>query len=484
MGWTSIGLPSKIYYKPNVSGYDFLKKYYIQFEVDTDHSNPKSVPCRAKFGHDVWGNGYGTDFFYLYFPNLNGSPKSFLLHNGGSGDGPDTYNERKIPAYTTSFYLNKTWSDDYFTLPECYIFNQGRQGTLGTFSVELFNGSRKNWKYKISTNPLFYDGWTPKAISSPTLTSIVDYGNNQAIISGTAPDTATYSEAYPYRNYVESVLWYTTDSRYEPSVPGDNRKSITLEPGSFSKVVSRIDNSDTNITQFEVGAYVVSDPTYGDNKTASISGVNIKYWKAPGDQIPPEIQPMRNSKNISKITPECVLRCHWNMALVGNSNSNELKYNGCRFYFLIKRKGTSVWETYGGAEDDKGWKFIEVYYEDKTTPQTTAYNSPGFVCYKVSDSNSFYIDIDSKTYNLQKEDIIQVVIQPFTTNLTRDGDRYWWLGASSYSRESVVGSAGIVNIKQSANSWCEGQIYIKTIDGWLEADSVYIKDSFGWKESI
>ena len=102
----------------------------------------------------------------------------------------------------------------------------------------------------------------------------------------------------------------------------------------------------------------------------------------------------------------------------------------------------------------------------------------------MSGSNSFYIDINSETYNLQKEDKIQIVIRPWTTNVNREGSRCWWSGISSYSGEFDVESAGIISIKQSINSWCEGQVYIKTGDGWLEADSVYIKDSSGWEESI
>ena len=102
----------------------------------------------------------------------------------------------------------------------------------------------------------------------------------------------------------------------------------------------------------------------------------------------------------------------------------------------------------------------------------------------MSGFNSFYIDIDSETYNLQKEDTVQIVVQPWTTNISIDNKRHWWVGYASYSSESKIESAGIVDIKQSANSWCEGQVYIKTVDGWLEADSVYIKDSSGWKESI
>jgi hypothetical protein len=481
MEWTSKGLPSKIYYKPNLSGYDFLKKYYIHFEIDTDHNDPKSVLCRAMFGHDNWGTGHGTDFFYLYFPNLNGSSRSFLLHDGGEGTGSSYNSQRKIPYYTDTFYLYKAWNADYFTLPECYIFCQGREGTLGKFSITLFNGSRKNWKYKISTNTSFYDGWTPAGISSPTLTSIVDNGDNRAIISGTAPGTATYSETYPFPNTVESVLWYTT---HEPNVEGNKRKSIKLNPGEFNEVVSMIDKPDTGTTLVEVDAFVESDPKYGDNKAVNITDKNIKYWEAPSDQKQPEIKPMRNSKEISKITPKCTIRCQWEMATPGNSNSSDLKYNGCSFYFLIKRSGTSVWETYGDGVGDNDWKYIDIFYEDKTTPLKTRYNSPGFVCYKVPDYNKFYIDIDSETYNLQKEDVIQVVIQPWTTNVNRSDIRHYWVGLSKPSKESTVESAGIVNIKQSANSWSEGQVYIKTVSGWLEADSVYIKDSSDWKESI
>lgn len=480
MGWTSSGLPGKRYYKPNVSDseYGHLKKYYIQFQVDTDYSNPTSVSCRAKFGHDSWSNGSGSDYFYLYFPDIDGNGKeaSFLLHNG------DT---KVLPDYTSSFTLEKNWNDDYFTLPQCYIFNQGRQ-SIGSFDKSLFDGSRKNWKFEIPKDTSFYDGWTPMSISPPTLISIVDNGNNTATISGTAPGTATpnVTYIYPYPNNVSSTLWYTTDSRYEPNVSGDNRRGISLDPGSFNKVVYRIDNSDTNITQFEVDAWVDSDPTYGDNKTASIIGVGIKYWKAPGTQPIPSIQPIMNGKNLSKVTPKCTLRCQWDMAPVGNSNSSALNHNGCRFYFSIKREGTDIWETYGDNIGENGRRYIDIYYEDKTTPLNTDHNSPGFVCYKVSGSNSFYVDIDSETYDLQKGDKIQIGIQPWTTNITRDGSRRWWAGVNSYSVESVVESAGIVNIKQSANSWIEGQVYIKTTDGWLEADSVYIKDSSGWKESI
>lgn len=423
----------------------------IEFEVLRD-SNSYTVSFKVKYKrkNDWEGNPTnGTIKYNVYVNNsvaASGS-KKFTVPNGGNWvtlvTGSKTIN---LDTLNSGTYTVGYSSVDDTSGATVKAFDCDKQ-TSGSETVSAYAGT---------------------LTTSPTISDLVDNGDNTFSFNFSTPGN-------PTNNSLTNTLTTTVEGDYPTST------SVSVNSGiSDSRTYSG--KSDTNPT-FRANVSLSSDPDYGDTKTASASE-SINFWKAPDTQPTPIIQPMRNGNNVLKVTPKCVLRCQWDMAPPGNSNSSAFEHNGCRFYFLIKRKGTSTWESYGEGAGDNNWKYIDVFYEDKTTPLTTAKNSPGFVFYKVYDSDSFYVDIDSETYNLQKEDRVQVVIQPWTTNINRGGNRRWWIGYSSYSIEKEIESAGIVDIKQSANSWCEGQIYIKTVDGWLESDGVYIKGSSDWEESI
>lgn len=85
-------------------------------------------------------------------------------------------------------------------------------------------------------------------------------------------------------------------------------------------------------------------------------------------------------------------------------------------------------------------------------------------------------------YGVKKGDVIKVIVEAY--DKFGDGTD---LTAMKDSNSIVIESSGVVNAKVAENKWTEGQIYIKTPNGWREALGVFTKvdnSDNGWKESI
>ena len=163
----------------------FLKKYYIEFYYDNDRSSSTELVCRAKFGHSSWGNGYGTDFFYMYVPSWN---TAYRLHNGGDGTDPKYNYQRVIPDYSGEFKLTKNWNATHFTMPDFVVFCQGREGTIGSFDKGIYDDSRKNWHDKESGSSYSVEGIHPSGLDSSKLQIYTSFdGRDKFSIRSTIP---------------------------------------------------------------------------------------------------------------------------------------------------------------------------------------------------------------------------------------------------------------------------------------------------------
>ena len=85
-------------------------------------------------------------------------------------------------------------------------------------------------------------------------------------------------------------------------------------------------------------------------------------------------------------------------------------------------------------------------------------------------------------YDIKKDDAIKVIVEA----CDKFGDDTE-LTAMKDSNSIMIESSGVVRAKVAEDKWTDGQIYIKTLNGWKEATEVYTKvdnTDNGWKESI
>lgn len=511
MAWQNLGGGAKYYYSPNVSGYSYLKQYYVQFQYDDAQSTPTHVVCKAIFKHDTWTKGYGTDFFYLCFLDAYNNISSYpisptLIHHGGTSTNSDTNYQREIPKEIT-FTLTKNYYDEYFSFPKFAIFCQGRQGTLGIFSNDLFNGGRVNWKSIKDGSQLSYDGWTPQSYDSNNSGSITITDNkyNQCCFSWNIPSTLNWGiSGYSYPNYVtKSEIEYTITPNNGGNVTSGSItvKSESDSPPSTYSGISVIDIPNT-ASGFNVTATLKSKGKYNDPTNATATST-VYYYTQPSEYVEnekPTIVSYRDSglTKESKATPKSHLKITWDIETNRNVGSS---VTGCRVYFRTKKRGTPNWIHYGRMTPTTGGRYEDVWFiergtNNKNNMYTIQLNGRNYTVTINHNDNKCYMTIPCEDFGLEKGDSCIVVIEPWHHHLTTsNNDAFWVRTAGEYHSSDVttIESAGIVSgyaNRGTASSpnykWEEGQVYIYN-NGWKEASGVYVNTSgtpTGWKESI
>lgn len=95
------------------------------------------------------------------------------------------------------------------------------------------------------------------------------------------------------------------------------------------------------------------------------------------------------------------------------------------------------------------------------------------------------ITLDNPALYFKPGDIVYANVRAFT-KMGKDGDNNNGDKISTSYVESdrwTVKNAGIVRVKVDSTTWKEGQVWVKTSDGWKEAESILTKTTDGWKES-
>lgn len=491
MAWTNFSKNATHYYNGAIGKDSTLRKYYVTFQYDDAVDTPTYVKCRIRCGNDVWKNGSGSDYFYIYFPNgvyTNTSKtaytNNFLIHNG---------NTKVIPQDTGEFYLFKNWYDEGFTAPTFWICCQGRVGTLGTFYLPYFDGgNRKNFCTKVTSSLPYYDGWTPLSFGNYTGTiGVVDHKDNRVEIKGKTPYDRTWNATYPYPNKVTSAsVEYYIDSRYGGSIP---LKLNNYNNQSYSTLVSIPAGGTPNPT---IKASLLCTGTYDNPIKAETTG-GVKVYTNPRpfrNDNKPEIQTYSDAgvNKSSKLTPNGWVKLKWPIGEGGNSNS---PVNGCRIYIGIKKSTANSWTTI--STRSSGYEDVWYVTQDEKRTNINYYDIPlnGKTC-RVNINHSdktCYALISCKDLGLEKGDEFKFWIEPWhwhTSSLNNDVNGYnrWWItlirdNDNGTSETFSVGSSGIMSVYLNGG-WKQGQVYTYINDEWKKSVGVFVWDGTRWRKSV
>jgi hypothetical protein len=103
-----------------------------------------------------------------------------------------------------------------------------------------------------------------------------------------------------------------------------------------------------------------------------------------------------------------------------------------------------------------------------------------------TESTSCTFRVDPVVHGLKPGDDIKFTICAYTKNDLDTKIFHKGKGEASDAVESstdTVQNAGVVRIKVPERGYVEGQVWIKTSDAWVEAETVNIKTKDGWEES-
>ena len=514
-----------------------LRGYYVEFQYDSETSTPERVKYRVICKHDSWGNGYGTDYIFLYSPNrlycdAEGSTftQSCLLHDGSnrripyqmSGVSSRETSSGKVESTGTivnEFYLFKNWNDWGFTFPEFWICVQGQEGTLGAFDYTLFDpqsGARKNYVTKVTGNARpSYDGWTPASLSNRkgTLT-ITDNKHNQITISGTLPEDAipaSFTAAnYRFINnvksaYIDTTLWRDDEEKTDGVVYrrqfGESSDEIKNRAFTYTY------NTLANCNYTKVEAYLSIRGRYDDPKT-SVAEADIDHYVAPElPQNKPVIEWYADEAltlTTGSISTRGYLKISWDISNGGNSTSPT---TDGKFYLLVKNSESNEWRTFGNTVNTSNSSYM--YNKTYTPVRYCDVSDPNILLgeYKISivspkslkrtytikidsDNKHCYIVIPVEDLGLATGDSIRVAIEQAHSHPKVSNPNENWSYVRHITSEEdpgmsivyEVGSPYPIQIKNSMGEWAYGSMYAKEDNRWVSCQHLYVKISGEWKK--
>lgn len=240
----------------------------------------------------------------------------------------------------------------------------------------------------------------------------------------------------------------------------------------------------------------IADPVYSN----SSSGTILKNYVAPS-------QPTE-APSVSKTKSRFTVKEPWTVSWSKTTQQAQKKNNsspvaGYRIIMLVKRGGTGGWisEPFRvKATNSQGWKYLG-QNPDKKGNNDTWYTVDTS---DLSSKTSITIDpmlqefvpgdkvkIGIRPYILWKaekpphEDSFTEVYKLFSYEQTINGTKGVDSETYTFTEEITVQNAGVVRVKTGTDksSFKEGIVWVKTSDGWKEADVVKVKTANGWKES-
>ena len=456
--WKPFTKNSKHYYTGPNFGYSQLNKYYVRFEYDDDYNTPEKVKCRVVCDNDVWGNGYGTDYLFLWTPNdyielVNGKKtQNFMIHNGDS---------REIPLVTPAFYMTKNWNDAGFTFPQFWICHQGRQGQNGpaTFDPTLFKkgGDREKYVTKVtSTNLPFYNGYTPPSLKDSVGTlRIEDHGNNEYTISGTLPpDLPQNNPSYRYPNKVKRMeLTWSTNINGDRVLYTQLKEagSSELKNGKFSYTCITPYNDTNDIIDIEANLSITG--TYDNPYDLDATKTAYFYGHPYSTQY--------DGHSIDYDTPNpttiSVFTMNWEGLFIPLNSNSPIRSYKCE---IQKKTDEYTYETLLTKELSSNITTLSF-----TSTHNTYNNTLDKVDIKVGDT-------------------IRVLVYGYTRDSNNNISIIGTYSMPIITEDLTIESNGVVKLNVGNNKFVEGQPYVMTVDGWKESLEVYTFTTEGWKKSI
>lgn len=451
-----------------------------------------SLTCRAKGYLTAW-NGSCEDTYFIY---SNGGGISRICYRGG------TSTKKNGSSYYTSnsFTLSKTSTTSYFTLPELRLCNDGSHHEPSKYTDSNGRGWSIYWKNSrhmwttvnsggstISTNVYVHSVSKPSAPSAPT-----NNHNNTFSASCSAVSNPGY-------NPVTTTIQYKL---------GDNGSWVDAGSAGTRIISNKAHSAEPAADSQTVYVRVKAQPTYGSDANKdkiadpvysnSSSGTILKNYVAPS-------QPTE-APSVSKTKSRFTVKEPWTVSWSKTTQQAQKKNNsspvaGYRIVMLVKRGGTGGWisEPFKvKANNSQGWKYLGQNPNNKG-------NGDDWYTVDTSDlNNQTSITIDPMVQGFVPGDKVKIGICPYilwkAANPTHEdsfGDTYKLFSSEqtinggidgetyTFTEEITVQNAGVVRVKTGTDksSFKEGIVWVKTSDGWKEADVVKVKTANGWKES-
>lgn len=438
--------------------------YYLAIGADCDSKKPISIGYYS--GSEYIINKSTIVFNYTIY--TNGSAKIINIIDNGN----NTYNITGTVTpgdYNNLQYLELYWTDDdsnpgssntrhYATTIEGQIMARNRLVLNGnTWTIEqawdapnrttstikakliyVFQYNDSSHSYEKANAVLCYSN-----IGTPSI-EITDNHNNSFKITGAAASSG-------WNNPVKSTTYsYGYDTNYG-----------STGTGSFNLTVT-----DTSKASRTVYAKAVSVPTWNGDTAAheAVHSTAITYYAKPSK---PGIPKLSYTKN--RLTIKEDWRFDWTAATAGNSHAhNAVKGYRIRLYKngvsvpIRSSSGTVLSAVRAGTDSD--------YIYDRESTSTS-------------------ITIDPIVHGFNSGDTVSLGVYSYSKNGI-GGLLFGGSPSAEDEQESapvIVQNAGIVHIKAGANDWREGQVWVKVNKNgtaqWVEAETVNVKTSSGWKES-
>jgi hypothetical protein len=322
--------------------------------------------------------------------------------------------------------------------------------------IEIGEYTKQDVLWKATLNTYYTEG------EAPTI-NIKNNGNNTFTISG------TLGKVESPNSMTAASLYYTTNG-LEPAGGSSYTTKIELKPGSG---LSYSCSDDIPPTCTTVWAVTYNSFAYGPSKNTGHKRASMTYYAAPSWPTDAKVELHESSFKNKRLVTKQDWGWDWTLADQANNSSPVKCY---RIRCFIKRKGTN--------------SFVNtpiINYWDKATRISTELSAGDWV-YDRDASYDLPMPMAAGDFeeDLKPGDKIKLSVQAYSVNDLGEA----LLSSEIASKEYTIENAGVVNIKVNTGTatkpvyeWVEGQVWIKSIDKWEEAETVSIKTADGWIES-
>jgi hypothetical protein len=390
----------------------------------------------------------------LYFKLLTSDPPSFMnISNDHDASFDWNVSDLTVHYATPTLYKGLKANTTYYI----YIgaSTPMQIGYWGSTAGKRFEGT------------LTYN--TIEAPVRPTVTSIVDNGNNTVTITGTGI-TPNY-----LNNHKSSYLYVTFDGSY----PSEKNYESLITIGAESSFTQNF-NMPTKLASKGAStcrALVISDISvftgYGDDITPQHSdttynslsdnaykaGTSINYYAAPGDPGVPTI-----SYSKPRLTNTEPWTFKWTAATKANSVS------GVKGYRLRLYKNN-----------------VNIPIKNDAGTQLSFLNVENDYAYDYETSTASFT-LNPKVHDFNAGDTVNFGVYAYTKD--RTGARKFNSNHVLLNAPQEVESVGLLQVVNNTNNWVTGIVYVyekekesDTTCKWIESSAVYINMDNDWKES-
>ena len=440
-----------------------------------------------------WDSSYGTDGGYAHSSN------KCTVFKFKTGSFSGTYSNT-ISSLSGKIKIRTAGNTSGKGVVVMKIFSSDPRG--GSFP-SLSGGSRTTVSWSRSGagfSDFSYSISSPSLSANTTYYMVVGYSSgNNAEISGSWGFSATVN--YTYRNSVGKPPKPAAPTNNHNNTfsatcaavsdPGSNPVATTIQyklgaKGSWVDAGSRTISGKAHAAEAAADSQTVyvrvkAAPTYGTTQYSdSSAGTTLKNYVPPTiPEVPPSV-----TKNKTRFT----IKEPWVVSWTGEGQTSDPINNssliaGYRVVLQVKKA------------TETEFKSVPIKNKNGTiiskNPSTTTWHTIDTI-----NLGGYSITIYPDKQEFEPGDKVRVGIRPYilwgaanpahygsdsnTNKLFNETE-----GSYRYTEEITVQNAGVVRVKTGTDksSFKEGIVWIKTSDGWKEADVVKVKTANGWKES-